>query len=199
VPLPASGTRYAVRVPSGDVTALLQRWSHGDRAAVEQLTPLVYTELRRLARNYLCRERPDHTLRSSELVHEAYLRLVEQREARWQDRAHFFAVSAQIMRRILVDHARAHRREKRGGGAPVLALNDAIDLPESRGLELIALDDALDTLAKLDPQQSRVVELRFFTGLSIEETAEVLGVSKATINRDWVTARAWLIRELTRQ
>jgi len=187
-----------VRVPPGDVTALLQRWSHGDRAAVDQLTPLVYTELRRLARNYLRRERPDHTLRSSDLVHEAYLRLVDQRDARWQDRAHFFAVSAQIMRRILVDHARARRREKRGSGAPVLALNEAIDLPESRGLELIALDDALDDLAKLDRQQSRVVELRFFTGLSIEETAEVLGISKATANRDWVTARAWLIRELSR-
>ena len=132
------------------------------------------------------------------MVHEAYLRLVDQKQAKWQDRAHFFAISAQIMRRILVDHARANLREKRGGGAPTLVINEAIDYPEHRGFELVALDDALEGLAKLDPQQSRVVELRFFTGLSIEETAEVLGVSKATANRDWVAARAWLSRELMR-
>ncbi len=182
----------------GDVTGLLQKWSAGDAAAVNELTPLVYTELRRLAHRQLRRERPDHTLRSTELVHEAYLRLVDQKLANWQDRAHFFAISARIMRRILVDHARAHLREKRGGGAPTLVINEAIDYPERGGLELVALDDALEGLAKLDPQQSRVVELRFFTGLSIEETAEVLGVSKATVNRDWVTARAWLNRELSR-
>jgi RNA polymerase sigma factor (TIGR02999 family) len=187
-----------VTVPQGDVTILLQRWSHGDAAAVGELTPLVYTELSRLAHRRLRRERADHTLRSTDLVHEAYLKLVDQKQARWQDRAHFFAVSAQIMRRILIDHARAHQREKRGGGAPTLVLNEAIDFPDQRSLELIALDDALDGLAKLDPQQSRIVEMRFFTGLSIEETAEALGVSKATVNRDWVTARAWLIRELRR-
>jgi RNA polymerase sigma factor (TIGR02999 family) len=186
-----------VRVP-GDVTALLQEWSQGHGAAIDKLTPLVYTELRRLAHRYMRRERTDHTLRSTELVHEAYLRLVDQKQARWQDRAHFFAMSAQIMRRILVDHARARLRQKRGEGASTLVLNEAIDYPGRRGLELVALDDALDGLAKLDPQQSRIVELRFFTGLSIEETAEVLGVSKATVNRDWVTARAWLSRELTR-
>jgi RNA polymerase sigma factor (TIGR02999 family) len=182
----------------GDVTGLLQKWSAGDAAAVNELTPLVYTELRRLAHRQLRRERPDHTLRSMDLVHEAYLRLVDQKMANWQDRAHFFAISAQIMRRILVDHARTLLRQKRGAGAPTLVLNEAIDYPDRRGLELIALDDALEGLAKLDPQQSRIVELRFFTGLSIEETAEVLGISKATVNRDWVTARAWLNRELSR-
>jgi len=185
-------------MPPVDVTGLLRKWSQGDEAAADELTPLVYVELRRLAHRYLGRERPDHSLQSTELVHEAYLRLVDQKEARWQDRAHFFAVSGQIMRRILVDHARARHRDKRGGGAPVLVLNEEIDIPEQRSFELIALDDALDTLAKLDPQQSRVVELRFFAGLSIDETAEALNVSRATVNRDWVTARAWLVRELTR-
>jgi RNA polymerase sigma factor (TIGR02999 family) len=185
-------------VARGEVTVLLHEWSQGNAAAADKLAPLVYTELSRLAHRHLRRERANHTMRSTDLVHEAYLRLVDQSQARWQDRAHFFAVSAQIMRRILIDHARAHHREKRGGGAPTLALNETIDFPERRSMELIALDDALDGLAKLDPQQSRIVELRFFTGLSIEETAEALGVSKATVNRDWVTARAWLIRELSR-
>jgi RNA polymerase sigma factor (TIGR02999 family) len=183
-------------VPPDDVTGLLRRWTEGDRAAIEQLTPLVYSELRRLARRYLRGERPGHTLQSTELVHEAYLRLVDQEQARWQDRAHFFSVSGQIMRRILVDHARARLRDKRGGGSPLLVLNEAIDMPERRSFELIALDDALEGLARLDPQQARVVELRFFAGLSIEETAEALGVSRATVNRDWVTARAWLLREM---
>jgi RNA polymerase sigma factor (TIGR02999 family) len=159
---------------------------------------MVYAVLRRLARHRLQREMPGHSLNSAELVHEAYLHLVDQTRAHWQDRAHFFAVSAQIMRRILVDHARAHLREKRGGGTPTLVLNEAIDLPGERHFEVAALDDALDSLAKLDPQQSRIVELRFFTGLSIKETAEALGISVATVNRDWVTARAWLTRELSR-
>jgi RNA polymerase sigma factor (TIGR02999 family) len=181
----------------GDVTVLLQKWSLGDPAAAEQLAALVYAELRRLAHRYLRRERPDHTLRSAELVHEAYLRMVDQKHANWHDRAHFFAVSANVMRRILVDHARAHHREKRGGGAPTLVLNEAIDVHHGRNAELIALDEALDALARLDPRQSRIVELRFFGGLSIEETAEALGLSKATVNRDWVTARAWLSREIT--
>jgi RNA polymerase sigma factor (TIGR02999 family) len=184
-------------MPPGDVTGLLLKWSQGDQAAVDELTPLVYSELRRLAHRYLRRERADHTLRSAELVHEAYLRLIDQKQASWQNRAHFFAVSGQIMRRILVDYARARQAEKRGGGAATLLLNEAIDLPDQRNFELIALDDALDRLAKLDPQQSRVVELRFFAGLSIEETAEALRVSRATVNRDWVTARAWLVRELS--
>jgi RNA polymerase sigma factor (TIGR02999 family) len=186
-------------MPSGDVTGLLRKWSQGDGAAVDELTPLVYSELRRLAHRYLRRERADHSLRSTELVHEAYLRLVDQKQASWQNRAHFFAVSGQIMRRILVDYARARHAEKRGGGAATLVLNEAIDLPDRRSFDLIALDDALNSLAKLDPQQSRVVELRFFAGLSIEETAEALRVSRATVNRDWVTARAWLVRELSQR
>src|SRR5258708_11823449 len=179
-----------------DVTGLLRKWSAGDENAAGELVPLVYAELRRLAQRQLRRERPDHTLQSTALVHEAYLRLVDQKQAKWQDRAHFFAVSGQIIRRILVDHARAQHRVKRGGGLQRLALDETIDLPNERGLQLIALDDALNDLSKLDPQQSRVVELRFFAGLSIDETAEALGISKATVNRDWVTARAWLLREL---
>jgi len=180
-----------------DVTALLLKWSAGDTSAAAELAPLVYTELRHLAHRYLSHERPDHTLHSAELVHEAYLRLVDYKRARWQDRVHFFLVSGQIMRRILVDHARARLREKRGGGATVVVLNEAIDLPEQRSFEVIALDDALHELAKLDPQQSRLVELRFFAGLSVKDTAEALGISRATVNRDWVTARAWLLRELS--
>ncbi len=138
-------------------------------------------------------------MQSTALVHEAWLRLVDQKQARWQDRAHFFAVSGQMKRRILVDHARAQHREKRGGGAPVLALDEGVDIPRERSLELIALDDALHDLARLDARQSQVIELRFFAGLSIDETAEALGVSKATANRDWITGRAWLLRELDRR
>jgi RNA polymerase sigma factor (TIGR02999 family) len=186
-------------MPSGVVTGLLRRSAEGDEAAVAELTPLVYSELRRLAHRYLRAERPDHSLQSTDLVHEAYMRLVDQKDARWQDRSHFFAVSGQIMRRILVDHARARGRDKRGGGAARLVLNEAIDLPEQKSFELIALDDALEGLAKLDPQQSRIVELRFFAGLSIDETAEALRISRATVNRDWVTARAWLLREMSRR
>ena len=179
-----------------DVTTLLQKWSRGDTEAGDQLAPLVYDNLRRVARRYLRSERPGHTFHSADLVHEAYLRMVDQKSVRWLDRAHFFAVSAQMMRRILVDHARTRHREKRGGGASMLALNEAIDTPRRRSVELIALDEALDALAQLDPRQSQIVELRFFAGLSIDEAAEVMGISKATANRDWVTARAWLAREL---
>ncbi len=184
---------------SADITALLQKWTSGDKSAIDQLTPLIYAELRRLAHRHLRRERGDHTLQSTALVHEAWLRLVDQKQARWQDRAHFFAVSGQMKRRILVDHARAQHREKRGGGAPVLALDEGVDIPRERSLELIALDDALHDLARLDARQSQVIELRFFAGLSIDETAEALGVSKATANRDWITGRAWLLRELDRR
>jgi len=183
-------------MPPADVTGLLRKWSQGDGAAAGEIAELVYADLRRQAHLYLRRERDGHSLRSVELVHEAYLRLVDQKEARWQDRAHFFGVCGKIMRQILVDHARTRLRDKRGGGAPVLELNEAIDVPEQRSFELIALDDALNVLARLDPQQSRIVELRFFAGLSIDETAEALGISKSTVNRDWVTARAWLLREL---
>jgi RNA polymerase sigma factor (TIGR02999 family) len=186
-------------MPSSDVTALLRKWTEGDKSAINQLTPLIYGELRRLAHRHLRRERGDHTLQSTALVHEAWLRLVDQKQAKWQDRAHFFAVSGQMMRRILVDHARAQQRDKRGGGAQVLALDEGIDLPQKRSLELIALDDALHDLARLDARQSQVIELRFFAGLSIDETAEALGISKATANRDWITGRAWLLRELDRR
>ena len=182
-----------------EVTQLLIAWSNGEEEALEKLVPLIYDELRRIARRYMKREPAGHTLQTTALVNEAYLRLIEQKGMKWQNRAHFFAVSAQMMRRILVDHARAHHREKRGGGAPTLVLNEALNLTRNRSYELIALDDALTALAELDPQQSRIVELRFFTGLSIEETAEALRLSKATVNRHWVTARAWLIRELSRE
>jgi RNA polymerase sigma factor (TIGR02999 family) len=185
-------------MPSGDVTGVLRRWTEGDPAAIEELTPLVYSELRRLAQRHLRREREGHSLQSAELVHEAYLRLVDQKRVRWQDRAHFFSIIGQIMRRILVDHARTRLREKRGGGTPLLVLNESIDVADRRTFELVALDDALESLARLDQQQSRVVELRFFAGLSVEETAEALRISPSTVHRDWTTARAWLIRELNR-
>ncbi|MGD0369863.1 MAG: sigma-70 family RNA polymerase sigma factor [Acidobacteriaceae bacterium] len=186
-------------MPPTDVTGLLQKWTAGDKSAIDQVTPLIYGELRKLAHRYLRRERRDHTLQSTALVHEAWLRLVDQTQAKWRDRAHFFAVSGHMMRRILVDHARAQHRDKRGGGAEVLVLDEAIDLPRQRSLQLIALDDALVDLARLDARQSQVIELRFFAGLSIDETAEALGVSKATVNRDWITGRAWLLRELDRR
>jgi len=186
-------------MPPTDVTGLLQKWTAGDQSVIGQLTPLIYAELHKLAHRQLRRERRDHTLQSTALVHEAWLRLIDQRQAGWRDRAHFFAVSGQMMRRILVDYARAQHREKRGGGAQVLALDEAIDLPRQRGLELMALDDALQDLARLDARQSQVIELRFFAGLSVDETAEALGISKATANRDWITGRAWLLRELDRR
>lgn len=183
---------------SGDVTRLLVDYSNGKREALDVLTPLVYGELRNLAARYLRRERSDHTLQSTALVHEAYLRLIDQNQVRWQNRAHFFGVAAQMIRRILVDHARTKHAQKRGGNAQKLSLDEAIGLPEQRDLDIIALDDALKLLAELDPQQSKVIELRFFGGLSIEETAEALGISPATVKREWVTARAWLLRQLSR-
>jgi RNA polymerase sigma factor (TIGR02999 family) len=184
---PATSTR---------VTELLGHWGNGDPAARDALIPLVYGELRRMARRYLQRERGDHTLQSAALVHEAYLRLVRQDAPQWQNRAHFFGVAAQLMRHILVDHARHRLAAKRGAGAPRLTLAPGIALPERPEMDLLALDDALNLLANLDPQASRMVELRFFGGLSIEETAVVLGVSPATVKREWSTARAWLQREM---
>lgn len=178
------------------VSKLLLNWGQGDQGAREALIPLVYDELRRLARRYLRRERPDHTLQSAALVNEAYLRLIRQEQPQWQNRAHFFGVAAQLMRHILVDHARNRAAAKRGAGAPRLTLDPDIALPQERDVDLIALDDALNQLAALDPQQSRLVELRFFGGLSIEETSVVLGVSPATVKREWATARAWLQREM---
>lgn len=183
---------------SQNVTKLLVQWNKGDPGALEALVPLVYDELRRLARHYLKQEKQNHTLSSTALVHEAYLRLVSQKEVTWQNRAHFFGVASQMMRRILVDHARHHAYAKRGGGAMTLALDDAVATPQRKEIDLVALDDALDSLAKLDERQSRMVELRFFGGLSIEETSEVLGISAPTVKREWASARAWLYREISR-
>jgi len=198
-----------------DLTDLLEEWRAGDQEALERLMPRVYDELRRLARHYLARERPGHTLQATALVHEAYLRLLDQKRVRWQSRAHFFALAATSMRRILTNHARDRRAAKRGGGALTLTLDEALVATPApaagggsgpgevagawagvRGVDLIALDDALEALAALDPRQARVVELRFFAGLTIDETAEVLGISPATVKLDWKLARAWLFREL---
>jgi RNA polymerase sigma factor (TIGR02999 family) len=189
------GARSSARLVR-TVSQLLVNWGHGDQEAREALIPLVYEELRRLARRYLCRERPDHTLQSAALVHEAYLRLVRQEPPQWQNRAHFFGVAAQLMRHILVDHARNRLAAKRGAGAPRLTLDPKIALPQNREVDLVALDDALKRLASLDPQQSRMIELRFFGGLSIQDTSVVLGISPATVKREWTTARAWLQREM---
>jgi RNA polymerase sigma factor (TIGR02999 family) len=181
---------------SARVSKLLLNWGQGDQGAREALIPLVYDELRRLARRHLRRERPDHTLQSAALVNEAYLRLIRQDQPQWENRAHFFGVAAQLMRHILVDHARNRMAAKRGAGAPRLTLDPEIALPQQREVDLVALDDALNQLAALDQQQSRVVELRFFGGLSIEETSVVLEISPATVKREWATARAWLQREM---
>jgi RNA polymerase sigma factor (TIGR02999 family) len=180
------------------VTQLLLAWSDGDPAAQEQLIPLVYGELRRLAKQYMARERPDHTLQATALVNEAYLRLVDAKEVRWQNRAHFFGIAARLMRQILVNHALAHRAAKRGGTALRLTLEEAAGLSKEPDVDLVALDEALTRLAGLGPEQGRIVELRFFGGLSIEEAAEVLRVSPATVKRGWTMAKAWLHCELTK-
>ena len=179
-----------------DVTRLLVLWTGGNQQAMEDLLPLVYDELRKLARRYLQRERPGHTLQSTALVHEAYLRMIDQHDVSWQGRAHFFGIAAQMMRRILVDHARGRDAAKRGAGACKLTLDEDLLAPAERDINLVALDQALDTLSKLDSQQGRIVELRFFAGLSIEETAEVLKISPATVKRDWAMAKAFLSRQL---
>ena len=181
-----------------DVTQLLVAWSNGDRSARDQLMPLVYDELRRLAHRYMARERPDHTLQTSALVNEAYLRLIDQNDMQWQNRAHFFAIAAQMMRRILVDYSRKRGFAKRGGDARKVPLEDAMIVSEERAADVVALDAALNSLAEFDPRKSQIVELRFFGGLSIEETAEVLAVSPATVLRDWTLAKAWLRREIDR-
>jgi RNA polymerase sigma factor (TIGR02999 family) len=181
---------------SHHVTALLVAWSEGDTAALELLTPLVYGELRRLASSYMRQERPGHTLQSTALVHEAFLRLIDQR-VHWNSRAHFFGIAAQMMRRILVDHAKAQSASKRGAGALRIELDEDMATAPHRDVDLLALDEALERLTKVDPQRSRIVELRFFGGLSNEESAAVLGVSPATIQRQWTGARAWLFHELS--
>jgi len=183
--------------PSEGITQLLIDWGKGDQAALEKLMPLVYSELRRLATNYLRRERGEHTLQPTALVNEAYLKLVDQRNPKWQNRAHFFGISAQLMRRILVDHARQHHAAKRGGmGQQRISLTGAEAFAPQPEVDLLALNEALDELGRMDPQQSRIVELKFFGGLSIEEIAEVLGIGHATVERDWKMARAWLRRQL---
>lgn len=183
--------------PSGDdVTALLRAWGEGDRDALDRLLPLVERELHRLAHRHLARERANHTLQTTALVNEAYLRLVRQREVQLQNRAHFFAIAASLMRRILIDHARRVSYAKRGGGTRLLPLDEACVIGEERAAELVALDDALRSLARLDERKGRVVELRYFGGLSVEEVAEVLGVHPATVARDWVGAKAFLRREI---
>jgi RNA polymerase sigma-70 factor, ECF subfamily len=179
----------------GDITGLLRSWSEGDQRALDRLTPIVYAELHRLARRYMQRERPGHSLQTTALVNEAYMRLVDYKRMQWQNRAHFFAVSAQLIRRILIEHAR-RRNLKRGGGVRHISLEEAAVLGGKRPADLVALDDAMKALAQFDPRKERVVEMRFFGGLSVEETAEVLKVSPVTVMRDWSTAKAWLYREL---
>jgi RNA polymerase sigma factor (TIGR02999 family) len=183
-------------VPSHDVTRLLARWKDGDEAALQQLVPIVHEELRRLAWRQMAGERPGHTLQPTALVNEAYLRLVNLKEMQWQNRAHFFAMGARLMRRILVDFARSRGYQKRGGGAKQVSFTEALEVAEGQPTDVVALNDALEALADVDERKSRVVELRFFGGLSVEETAEVLNVSRETVKRDWKFAKMWLLRHL---
>jgi len=183
-------------VPEQDVTALLVEIANGNQAAQEKLVPLVYDQLKKLARRYMRRERADHTLQTTALVHEAYLKLVGQHSPHWQGRAQFYGIAAQLMRRILIDHARRHLREKRGGSQVILPLEEGLAFTPEHSEDLLKLDEALDRLAKLDPRQSRIVELRFFGGLSVEETSRFLNVSPITVKRDWAVAKVWLYGEL---
>jgi RNA polymerase sigma factor (TIGR02999 family) len=186
--------------PPNEITRLLRDWRDGDGKALDILLPRVYKELRRLARRQLRHERPDHTLQSAALVHETYLRLVGVSSPQpWESRAHFFAIAAQLMRQILVDYARRHRAAKRGGSACNLSLEDAMETPRRARVDIVALDDALHALARIDERQSRVVELRFFAGLSLNEISKVLEIAPATVQRDWTAARAWLHREISRE
>jgi len=182
--------------PAADISGILRAWSDGDQRALEKLTPVVYSELRSLARRYMRRERPGHSLQTSALVNEAYMRLVDYKRMQWQDRAHFFAVSSQVMRRILVEHARRHNL-KRGGDIQHVSLEQAAIIGGDQDMDLVALDHALNALGQIDPRKMRVIEMRFFGGLSVEETAEVLKVSAITVKREWRAARAWLYRELS--
>ena len=180
-----------------EITELLEQWSGGNQAALDQLYPLVYEELRRLARSYMRREPKGHTLQTTALINEAYVRLVDQQSVRWQNRSHFFAISAQIMRRILVDHARRHLQAKRGGGAKRISLDEVMIVAKERSAEVLMLDEALSNLARLDPRRSQVVELRYFAGLNNSEIASVLKISENTVMRDWNLARAWLYQQLS--
>jgi RNA polymerase sigma factor (TIGR02999 family) len=180
-----------------EISQLLLKWSNGDEVAHDRLIQLVYPELRRLARQYMRRESPTHTLQTSALINEAYLRLVDQPNTEWHDRAHFFAVAAQVMRHILIDHARSHHYAKRGGGAQHIALDDAAVVNQERAAEFVALDDALRRLAEVDPRKGRIVELRFFGGLTVKETAEVVKLSEITVKREWRAAKAWLLRDIS--
>jgi RNA polymerase sigma factor (TIGR02999 family) len=181
---------------SDNITQLLKEWNAGDRRALDRLTPLVHDELRRQAARYLRRERPGHTLQTTALINEAYLRLIDAKDVRWQSRAHFFAIAANLMRRVLVEHARRRDAGKRGGSQVRVQLDEALAVADETDVDVLAVDEALDRLAAVDPQQARVVELRFFGGLSVEETARALGVSPKTVKRDWSVARAWLRREI---
>jgi len=181
---------------SKQITRLLVAWSEGDESALDQLAPLIHAELHRLAHHYMSRERPGHLLQTSALINEAYIRLIDWKNVRWQNRAHFFGVAAQLMRRILVDFARDRQYVKRGGGTLLVSLSDAASFVVQRGEDFVALDEALTALAEIDPRKVRVVEMRFFAGLSVEEVAELLNVSKETVMRDWRLAKVWLLREL---
>ena len=186
------------QIPPPNATRLLQAWGQGDQAAFEELIPLVYEQLRRLAQRELRRERPGHSLQATALVNEAYLRLIDLNRIEWQNRAHFFAMAARMMRRILVDWARARGNQKRGGGIPKVSLDEALLVSHDPGSDLVALDEALETLGAMDPRKGQVVEMRFFGGLTVEETAAALHVSADTVMRDWRSAKAWLLRELSR-
>lgn len=179
-----------------EFTDLLLNWRNGDKSALDAMTPVLYAELRKLARHLLAVERPDHTLQPTALVHEAYIRLVDQRSVDWKNRAHFMGMAATMMRRILINHAKAHKAAKREGYADAITLDDALGVFTNPQVDLLDLDHSLDRLSELDPQQGKVVELRYFGGLSIEETAEVMGISTATVKREWGTARLWLIQQL---
>jgi RNA polymerase sigma factor (TIGR02999 family) len=185
--------------PPNEITERLIAWGAGDRAALDQLLPVVYQELRRMAGNYLRQENPGHTLQPTALVHEAWLRLIDQARVDWRNRAQFFGVAAQMMRRILVDHAKAKHREKRGGDAVKLSLDDVINLSRERAADLIALDDALNELTRVDERKSRVVELRYFGGFTVEEIAQILEVSPETVMRDWKLAKAWLYQQIRQE
>jgi RNA polymerase sigma-70 factor (ECF subfamily) len=183
-------------LPPQEVSQLLVDWGNGNQAALDRLMALVYTELRQLAHRYMRRERPGHTMQTTALIHEAYLRLVDQHQVRWQHQAHFFGIAAWLMRQILIEHARRHTRAKRGGGVGTLALDETAIVSQARATELLALNDALERLATIDPRKSQVVELRFFGGLSVEEAAQVLNIAPNTVLRDWRMAKAWLRREI---